>query len=478
MKDYIDCVADTVEYCSGTRPLPLSPNAVGTTVAPAKQTGVATLAAVNYPYNSKAGYDTSKRAGMVLATNGPGETRLLVSATGACGPYVGFTFDGVIEILTPSSLDGGGTPIDPNYYEARGIVQGSAFAGTIPNCYCVMQPDTSGSYALVATISNAQAGAFAVYASCADAVGLVTLYVDRFDGRNWTELTAFSLVGGSGEGGVLTAVGDVHTAYRFRAASDSAQILKVEINVVSTDADTSWICPASPNNLLPTKSLFADSISAGQIKEYFPVSAAEIITNTSKVIDQNGVGYAVSTQRYGSLFNSPGDTIPEIITNSQINYITMPAAEGLSGHSVPAMFQPFPLPFHNRGFGSDCRLYYFESAADAPQNYRISYATVISAIGVRTPMTPYTLSNYPAYWPLICNALALVNPMDCNPGHMAAASKVLKQFGNWIMKPENRKSLVEGAITAADVISMISASVAPRVSGAAKQASGALSYLR
>lgn len=478
MNDYIDCVCEPLEYLTSNRPLPAPPNAVGTTVAPLRANGSIDWIC-NSPLITQTGVSsTSLVGGTVLATNTPGDTRILVSGRAAAGPYAGFSLETIVPILQVSPVNVDGSLTTPNYFYADGVGNLIGSLSEAADAYLMAMPNLAGSRAFPVNVPLGATRGMNFVVDAPDAKGIVYVSLDYFTGSAWTNAVSLNLTSGSSSGTWTPADGTVIRAIRISCASSTTQMLNIECNLVCTDAETLLAALDSPFLLAPVISLFKEPIKNGYIKLYYPIAAGEVITNVTKVIDQSSTIYGMSSQRFAGMYNSNGETLADLISNSQVNFGTFPASQGISGWYQPAMLQPFPLPFDTRGFGSDARLYYIQSSSDNAQSFRIAYATAVGAIGLRSAMTTYVMPSYPAYWPVICNAFGVVNPISCNPGHLSMVREVTRALAGWLKKPENRSKLVNGAVTAADVISKLTASVAPRVSGLASQAGSALSYLR
>lgn len=478
MNDYIDCVTEPVEYLTGSRTVPAPPNAVGTTVAPLKATGSVDWLA-DSPLITQAGLaSTTQVGGTVIATNTPGETRLLVSGRAASSPYAAFSLETFVPILQPSSVNVDGTLVTPIFFYADGVGELIASFSEVTGAYLMAMPNLAGTRAFPVNVPLGSTRGMNFVVDAPDAKGIVQVSLDYYNGSVWTNAVDLNLTPGSGSGTWTPADGVVIRALRIACASSTIQMLRVECNLVCTDAETYFSALSSVYLLAPVKSLFSGPIASGYIKSFYRIAMGEVITNVTKIIDMSSVIYGVSSQRFAGFYNAEGDTLADMISNSQINFGTFPASEGISGWFQPAMLEPFPLPFDERGFGSDARLYYVQSPADNAQSFRIAYATAIGAIGVRSALTQYVMPSYPAYWAIVCNAFGIVNPISCNPGHLSMAREVTRALGGWLKKPENRNKLVTGAITAADLVSKLTASIAPRVSGAASQASSVLGYFR
>lgn len=480
MRRYLDCITEPTEYLVRNNELPLPPNATGTPVCPLKDNSVVNMdTSVPMCLYSNGTASTSESGLLCIATNTPGKTRFLYSdPSSSSSLLVDLALDSVVNILRESEVNTSGGLTNPSIYYADGIMEGSKF-GSAGDTFIACNPAIGGTRAWPMTINNATSRTFGIQIDVPNVQGIAECTVDLMVNSAWQNIATISLASGSGsvDWTMSDTFGSV-TAIRIGFAASTAQVLKFEFNMFAKSANAVFSIPKVMNRLTGITTLFKTALQDGTILSYYPVAAGEVITNVTNVTDQGQIMYALSSQRYAGIYVNAAQTWPDLFGQAQVNWYKGNAALGASGWYQPAMLEPFPIPFSARGWLSDARVYFVSNPPNKIQSFAVSISTCIGAIGLRTATTQYKVPQYPHYWPVICNAFALTNPMSCNPGHLAAFSKVAKSLANWLKQPENVGKVLTGAADVAEVVQKLTASVAPRVSGLAGQVKTGLDYIR
>lgn len=456
-----------------------NPNSAGTTTFVGSY--VTTLQHVaDAPYLASSGMSAGVYSALFLATNGVTQERFLRTRANDVTSIVQVEGQFVTQLVnqTPVSVsDGFSSTVNNNFVE--GIISLTANTSA-EETYLASLPDYFGRPAWYMTNKTASATNFGVRIRCARYVGNVLFNLHFRKAGTWSSTpdVSLNLMGQTYVAGSLsTTADDEWDALSISVISSHQQEIEFELNIYANSTNTSITVPRHQNLLTGISPQFDSEINQFVLREYWPVAAGEIITNTTAPLTKQGTAYSVSTQRFAGIYNAAGaSSMDELITKNKINFYTGKAADGLSGHSVPRYGQPDPLPFHYRGYSSDCRMYLIISPEK--QSLSIQIGTSICGLGKRTGSIAYGVTHFPPWWPMVVQAVAYINPMSCNPGHSAMFGKALSYIKDFVSQPGNVTKLVDGVITAADLASFALESSFPRASGLANQASTVLKQLR
>lgn len=478
LPSYIDMISNPVEYIADDRNPMRNPNSAGTTTFVGSY--ITTLEhTVDCPYVSSDGVVSGALSSIFLATNGVTQERFLRSRAADLSGIVQAEGQFVTQVViqSPMTTSDGFTSNSNNFTE--GIISMTA-DGSAEENFLASLPDYYGRPAWYMTNRTDQETAINFRFRCPNYVGNFQFLVYFRKSGVWSaaaDITVNLLGQTAGLGSYSTAADNEWDAMAISVISSHQQELHFEVNFYATSTHTSVFVPRHQNLLTGISPQFDSEINANVLREYWPCAAGEIITNTTASLTAQGTAFGVSTQRFAGIYNASGaKSMAELITKNKINFYTGPAKSGLSGHSVPRFGQPDPLPFHYRGFASDCRLYLMISSE--PQNLTIKIGTSICALGKRTGSIAYGVTHFPPWWPMVVQAVAYINPMSCNPAHSEMFGKALGYIKDFVSHPENIGKLVDGVITAADLASFALESSFPRASGLANQASTVLKQLR
>ena len=478
LPQYVDLISNPVEYISDARNIPRNPNSAGTTTFVGSACNTIDFRA-NARVLSPTGIDTSKAGGLIVATNGVTGERLLVTA-GADQPLITqLNGEFIVQVVKETAITTGDAwtgSIEDNFVD--GIVECGVNSSTT-ECYVAALPNLSGRPAFWLANQTTAATSFSYNVRIPEYIGNVEFILYTLSGGVWTAQVTSNLAGATSKTGTWNTTGNNEfEAMAFSLVSSVQQQVKLYLNLYANTSTSLYIFQHT-NLLVPVTSQFQPEINSDALREYWPTAAGEVITNVTNPLQRQGTAYGVSTQRFAGLYNAnDARNMAELITYNKIHYYSGEAAHGLSGHSIPRYMQPEPLPFHFRGYAGDCRMYYIESASANPQEFKITFATAVCALGKRTSSISYGVTHFPKWWDQVVLAVAYINPISCNPGHSAMFGKAMKYIKEFISNPDNIRSIIDGFITGGEIAEMALASVAPRISGAAGQASSLLKLLR
>lgn len=470
MNDYVKIVSNPCDTLSESAIQPVRhPCSAGTTTfACANKRELEVVA--DAPYYDSAGLKVGISSFLIVATNSPSETRILrTRGSGVTDGLVVLDGDLMVNLTNTGPTKTGGATDSTVVNPALGIITSGNVNDSNEN-YHVAVPKIFGkpgwlmSWASLDASNNVAFRIKSLYYR-----GNVGIQLRTCTSLGvWTNRGLVNMMGSTSAAVSInfdtTVVEDLY-AIGFDVCSNVEQELNFQFTIYVPDNTCSFGCPRHMNLLTPDVSLFQTEIGGGLIREYWTNGAGEILTNKTNDYDQEGMIYAVSTQRFAGVFNEDAqDDMVTTITSNKIHYKALPAKDGASGHMLPRALEPIPSKYSALGFGSDCRMYLVISTT--VQKFNFTYATWLTAIGKRTSTTNYGLANFPSYWFEVCRAVSLVNPIDCNPEHPSQTKRALEYIRQWVSVPANQDKLRKGLVTGVDLAAQALSLIAPRIGNA------------
>lgn len=375
--------------------------------------------------------------------------RRVAYATSQPAPYPSFRGSSILELkggtvfqntanpdLLPYTVATAGTPTVFSGFFDSPVSTGATFLGCMPSANGAWYPVTLGAMADNATLS--------VIVSMPEATSLWAVrYVRVLTGGTlaYSQWGAVNPITGSAicktgftntTAGILTDKGFM---LEFCSASPFASQVTADVTVLKTDLDldliasTLWVAYSSPANFVVEGTALAKDIASFDREAI--ISAAELITNVTPLLDRGGVCYCIrlpSRTQLGDFYRA-FTTIDQAIVKSiglmkykgglDIGLNCFHIGNGNERDVVAGQIDKV-----------DMRLYYCIHPVK-PQSLTLRARDCI-AYTSSDPIVSLAPSVHVSSYLVLYEALSRINPCGSNEGHMDKVRDIANSIGKWL----------------------------------------------